>query len=163
MDMVRHYAEKHAVDNDHDLVFPAANGKWMCRRNWQRRGFNVACEEAGLVETIKVDGEDVQRPKYRPYDLRHFFASIHIEKGTNLKKLQTLIGHANIETTLNVYGHLLDDDENLKRPAVGMLSSLRGNSLRRVCGGGPLRPAEIRHFFCMGCKGSQARILSPRP
>ena len=128
LDMVRHYAEKHAAENDHDLVFPTTNGKWLCRRNWQRRGFSIACIEAGLVETVVEHGETVQRPKYRPYDLRHFFASMHIEKGTNLKKLQTLMGHANIETTLNVYGHLLDDDENLKAPASGMLSSLRAES-----------------------------------
>jgi integrase len=128
LDMVKAYADEHAVKNDYDLVFPASNGKWLCRRNWQRRGFNMACVEAGLVETVKVDGEPVERPKYRPYDLRHFFASMHIEKGTNLKKLQTLMGHANIETTLNVYGHLLDDDENLKASAAGMLSSLRTES-----------------------------------
>ena len=88
----------------------------------------MACIEAGLIEITLEDGEIVQRPKYRPYDLRHFFASMHIEKGTNLKKLQTLMGHANIETTLNVYGHLLDDDENLKVPAPGMLSALRLDS-----------------------------------
>lgn len=135
MDMVRHYAEKHASDNSYDLVFPASNGKWLCRRNWQRRGFNVACLEAKLVETVQENGEAVERPKYRPYDLRHFFASMHIEKGTNLKKLQTLMGHTNIETTLNVYGHLLDDDENLKTPTPGMLSSLRMNSCGKSVAG----------------------------
>ena len=76
-------------------------------------------------QVVKKDGEPVRRPKYTPYDLRHFFASMHIERGTNLKKLQTLMGHAKIETTLNVYGHLLDDDENLKKPAHGMLSALQ--------------------------------------
>ena len=70
-------------------------------------GFNVACIEAGLVETVEEEGRIVHKPKYRPYDLRHFFASMLIEKKTNLKKIQTLMGHTNIETTLNVYGHLV--------------------------------------------------------
>jgi integrase len=70
----------HAAKNDYDLVFPASNGKWLCRRNWQRRGFNIACIEAGLVEPVKDGAEILQQPKYRPYDLRHFFASMHIEK-----------------------------------------------------------------------------------
>jgi integrase len=124
IDMIRHYAREHAVKNDYDLVFPSTNGKWISRQNWQRRGFDVACIQANLVETPGARDEQLKLPKYRPYDLRHFFASMHIEKGTNLKKLQTLMGHANIETTLNVYGHLLDDDENLKKPSEGILSAI---------------------------------------
>ena len=37
-----------------------------------------------------------------------------IEKQTNLKRIQKLMGHENIETTLNVYGHFLNDDHNTK-------------------------------------------------
>lgn len=112
LDMVRHYAEKVALPNDYDLIFPDKSGGWQSRRNWQRRGFNVACEKAGLmIEEETEDGDKIEVPKYRPYDLRHFFASHHIAKKTNLKKLQKMMGHTNIETTLNVYGHLLDGDE----------------------------------------------------
>jgi integrase len=128
VDMVRHYSDHHAAPNDFDLVFPASNRRWMCRKNWQRRGFNAACIEAGLVETVEQDGERIEVPKYRPYDLRHFFASMLIEKQTNLKKIQKLMGHENIETTLNVYGHLLDDDHNAKANNSGMLGGLLADS-----------------------------------
>lgn len=122
IDMVRHYAENHAVENDHDLIFPDKNGGWQSRRNWQRRGFDMACEKAGLmIEQENDKGELVMVPKYRPYDLRHFFASYHIAKKTNLKKLQKMMGHRNIETTLNVYGHLLDDETTKEE---GLLSSV---------------------------------------
>ena len=114
--------------NKHDLVFPASNGGLQSRRNWQRRGFNVACMEAGLIETIEKDGEPIEQPKYVPYDLRHFFASILIERNTNLKKIQTLMGHENIETTLNVYGHLLKDESDLPERQTGMLSGMLGIS-----------------------------------
>ncbi len=127
--MLREYIEKHSPKNKHDLVFPASNGALQSRRNWQRRGFNVACVEAKLVNVIEKDGEPIEQPKYRPYDLRHFFASVLIEKKTNLKKIQTLMGHSNIETTLNVYGHLLDDEEPDEAPA-GMLNGM----LRISCG-----------------------------
>lgn len=122
--MVRHYAEHLAVPNKYDLVFPSDTGKWQCRRNWQRRGFEVACERAGLVEEVEVNGEMVTQAKYRPYDLRHFFASMLIERKLNLKKIQALMGHANIETTLNVYGHLLDEAEEPPREAIGLLGRL---------------------------------------
>ena len=126
--MIRHYADKLATESAHDLVFPAANGRWLSRRNWQRRGFNVACEKAGLIEVVEENGDKVERPKFRPYDLRHFYASMLIEKKTNLKKIQTLMGHSNIETTLNVYGHLLDDDDDDKSKGAGLIGQLIPNS-----------------------------------
>lgn len=122
--MIRHYAEHLAVPNKYDLVFPSDNGRWQCRRNWQRRGFEVACEKAGLVEELEIDGKTVTQVKYRPYDLRHFFASMLIERKVNLKKIQTLMGHSNIETTLNVYGHLLEEAEEPPREAIGLLGRL---------------------------------------
>ena len=129
VEMVRHYANTLAVQNDYDLIFPDRNGNWQPRRNWQRRGFDAACEKAGLMteqkakdgETATKNDKPVMVPKFRPYDLRHFFASYHIAKKTNLKKLQKMMGHKDIETTLNVYGHLLDDDENGHSDALGDL------------------------------------------
>ncbi|MCY1429196.1 hypothetical protein D9M71_451040 [compost metagenome] len=47
-----------------------------------------------------------------------------IEKNVNLKKIQKLMGHTNIETTLNVYGHLLDDGTGVLAKPEGMLSGL---------------------------------------
>jgi integrase len=126
--MVRHYAEHHATPNEFDLIFPASNGRWLCRKNWQRRGFEVACKEAGLVDIVENNGQRTESPKYRPYDLRHFFASMLIENKTNLKKIQTLMGHANIETTLNVYGHLLEEDVSGNNSAAGLLTSMLGES-----------------------------------
>jgi integrase len=136
LDMVGHYAN-HAADNKYDLIFPSESGRWQSRRNWQRRGFNIACEEAGLVETVTVDGEDVEQAKYRPYDLRHFFASMLIEKKTNLKKIQALMGHTNIETTLNVYGHLLEDSDRDKTESSALLSGM----LAKTCGESVARQA----------------------
>jgi integrase len=137
LDMVRHYAENHAIKNDHDLVFPTDTGQWQSRRNWHQRGFNAACQEAGLTRPVVVDGKPVMKDgksvtevKYCPYDLRHFFASMLFEKKTNLKKIQTVMGHTNIETTLNVYGHLLEDTDKKDTEPVGMLGSL----LNKSCG-----------------------------
>ena len=84
--MIKHYAENHAPASKHGLVFPTADGEWQSRRNWQRRGFNVACEEAGLLEKVTVDGLEIEQVKYRPYDLRHFFASMLSEKKNEPEK-----------------------------------------------------------------------------
>lgn len=111
LDMVRYYAEHHAVKNSFDLVFPTRSGRRQSIRNWRNRGFSRVCEEAGLMVETEEDGETVVRPKYKPYDLRHFYASMLIDQRVNLKRIQTLMGHRNIQTTLNVYGHLIERAE----------------------------------------------------
>ncbi len=128
LDMVRHYAENHAVKNDYDLVFPTSEGRWQSIRNWRKRGFSRACEEAGLVTEEKQDSKIVIKPKYRPYDLRHFYASMLIDQRVNLKRIQTLMGHRNIETTLNVYGHLIERVEAAAQPRTSVLTCMRHES-----------------------------------
>ena len=102
----------------------SSSGHWQSATNWRRRGFRTACFEAGLVETLEKDGKAVDMPKYKPYDLRHFYASMLIEQGHNLKRIQYLMGHADIQTTLNVYGHIIERIEaEIKKP-VGLLASM---------------------------------------
>ena len=45
--------------------------------------------------------------RYTPYSLRHFFASMLIEKNKSLKYIQTVMGHETIKMTLDVYGHII--------------------------------------------------------
>jgi integrase len=63
------------------------------------------------VTRRKVRGKLVDMPKYSAYALRHYIASKLIEKGKDLKFIQTAMGHADIQLTLNLYGHLRKDKE----------------------------------------------------
>jgi integrase len=47
-----------------------------------------------------------------PHEARHTCASYLIASGLNPKQVQTYIGHSDIRTTYNVYGHLLPGDED---------------------------------------------------
>ncbi|WP_422021739.1 tyrosine-type recombinase/integrase [Pyruvatibacter mobilis] len=123
MDMVSHYASRHAPENPFDLVFPTEKGTWQTRRNWQRRGFNIACLEAGLVSKTVEGGKTLIRPKFRPYDLRHFFASMLIAQKLDLKRIQSMMGHESIKTTLDTYGHLIGDEE-ASAPRPGLVAML---------------------------------------
>lgn len=45
-----------------------------------------------------------------PHRFRHSFASNMIRAGVGVKSVQKLMRHANIQTTLNIYSHLIEDD-----------------------------------------------------
>lgn len=50
-------------------------------------------------------------PQIRMHDLRHSHATLLIHKGVNVKVIQKRLGHNNVKTTLNTYGHVYDDDD----------------------------------------------------
>ncbi|WP_432864569.1 tyrosine-type recombinase/integrase [Microbispora rosea] len=54
----------------------------------------------------------------RFHDLRHFYASSLIRANLNPKVIQARLGHATIAETMDTYGHLFPDDEDLGRGAV---------------------------------------------
>jgi len=47
--------------------------------------------------------------RVRFHDLRHTYAGLMISMGANIKFVQRQLGHASIQTTLDIYGHLLPD------------------------------------------------------
>lgn len=52
------------------------------------------------------------------HDLRHFYASTLIAANLNPKVIQARLGHATITETIDAYGHLFPDAEDLGRGAI---------------------------------------------
>ena len=50
-------------------------------------------------------------PTIRFHDLRHTSASLLIHAGEHPKVIQARLGHADIKTTMNIYGHLLPESD----------------------------------------------------
>ena len=79
-----------------DLVFSNKAGNPIDYHNIERREFYPALDRAGLR-------------RIRWHDLRHTHAAVMVAKGVNVKLLQRQMGHADIGTTLNTYGHLIPE------------------------------------------------------
>lgn len=55
---------------------------------------------------------------FRFHDLRHYLASLLIASGMETKTVQARIRHASVVTTLDTYGHLWPDRDDLTRAAI---------------------------------------------
>jgi len=53
------------------------------------------------------------------HDLRHYYASMLIASGVNIKTVQARMRHATASTTLDIYGHLWPDEDEGTRKVVG--------------------------------------------
>lgn len=65
-------------------------------------------------------------PGFRFHDLRHYFASLLIADGLDVKVVQARLRHASAKTTLDVYGHLWPDKDEASRAAVAAVIAARG-------------------------------------
>ena len=63
-------------------------------------------EEARLTRTFQADLVRAGLPRIRLHDLRHTFATLALEQGTPMKAVQAAMGHSNIGTTMDTYGHV---------------------------------------------------------
>ena len=93
-----------APESAQGLVFPNKAGRIQNYSNIYNRVFRPMMTELGLVTE---DG----KPRFGIHGLRHAAASLFIEQGWNPKKIQTLLGHASITMTMDVYGHLFENAE----------------------------------------------------
>jgi integrase len=67
---------------------------------------------------------------FRFHDTRHYFASLLISAGLDVKVVQARLRHASAKTTLDTYGHLWPDRDESSRAAVAVALAARENNLR---------------------------------
>jgi integrase len=108
------------------LVFPASNGKVTSHANLLR-GLAALQIRTGIVADLEAGagGEPSSSrpvPKYALHAFRHFFASWLIDQHFGPKRIQALMGHANISMTFDVYGHLMPAEDDHDKFAAGELT-----------------------------------------
>ena len=74
-------------------------------------------------------------PDFRYHDLRHYFASLLIASGADVKVVQARLRHASAKTTLDTYGHLWPDSDDSTRAAIEAVMAARADCLRTAEGG----------------------------
>ena len=97
-------------------VFYASTIDGRAKRAWKAR--NAAEREAAEEE----GREPELLTLLTMHECRHTFASLLIDTGANPKAIQEVMGHSKIQTTFDIYGHLLPGSHDDVRAADGCLS-----------------------------------------
>lgn len=79
--------------NPNNVLYCQPNGK-LIETNTINSHFKRVCKNAGITRTVNI------------HCLRHSYATRCIEAGVTLPVLQALMGHADVETTINAYGDI---------------------------------------------------------
>ena len=61
-----------------------------------------------VVKAAKEKREPILIPHFSCHHLRHTFCSRFCENETNLKVIQSIMGHADIETTMDIYAEVTE-------------------------------------------------------
>jgi len=90
--------DQRAGTNPEDLVFQTPKGTPLSDKNLYNRELAPACDQIG-------------QPRISWHSFRHTHATLLHANGESLKTAQALLGHSDLETTLNVYTHTLSDSQ----------------------------------------------------
>jgi len=89
---------------DHGLVFPTPIGTPLDPDN-HRKAFVALTKRAGLG-------------KWHPHELRHSATSIMLAQGVPIEVVSKILGHTSIRITADVYGHILDSQQEAAASAM---------------------------------------------
>lgn len=103
-----HYG-KSRVDGYDDFIFVNRYGDVQNQGNLNKalRRMMRDCNDE-ILEKYGADSDPVLLPQFSCHILRHTFATRLCESGANLKFIQSILGHADVSTTMNIYVDVTD-------------------------------------------------------
>lgn len=114
-------ASKPSSDN---LVFPTGAGNPESYPNIYNRIWRPLMKDAGLAKIKKCSDTEKVEPYFGLHMLRHVACSLWIEQGAKGQRVKAWAGHAKIQFTYDVYGHLWEDEASDQAIAEAVEKSL---------------------------------------
>ncbi|GAB2799459.1 tyrosine-type recombinase/integrase [Streptomyces daliensis] len=103
------------------LVFTAPLGNHIWRNQFNSDTWKPALAAAGVIPTPGPGEKYASAREHGMHALRHFYASVLLDAGENVKALAEYLGHSDPGLTLRVYAHLMPTSQQRTRKAVAAL------------------------------------------
>ncbi|MBT2382105.1 tyrosine recombinase XerC [Streptomyces sp. ISL-11] len=100
------------------LFFSLPSGGAVRRTDFNTRVWKPALAAAGVIPEPKVGERYDSAREHGMHALRHFYASVLLDAGENIKALSHYLGHTDPGFTLRTYTHLMPSSEGRTRKAV---------------------------------------------
>ncbi|MFB7956194.1 tyrosine-type recombinase/integrase [Streptomyces sp. NPDC056045] len=108
------------------LLFVRPDGKSAVRRtDFNTRFWKSALVAADVIPAAEPGKRHTAAREHGMHALRHFYASVLLDAGENIKALSTYLGHTDPGFTLRTYTHLLPSSEGRARVAMDKVYSGR--------------------------------------
>ncbi|WP_457785894.1 tyrosine-type recombinase/integrase [[Kitasatospora] papulosa] len=100
------------------LIFTGPRGGHVWRTSLNEEAWKPALASAGVIPTPAAGAPHVESRENGMHAMRHFYASVLLDAGENIKALAEYLGHSDPGLTLRVYAHLMPSSQERTRNAV---------------------------------------------
>ena len=100
------------------LIFTGSTGSHLRASHFDDHKWKPAVAAAGLIPPAERGERYESAREHGMHALRHFYASVLLDAGENIRALSQYLGHSDPGFTLRVYTHLMPSSEGRTRKAV---------------------------------------------
>src|SRR5690606_28043485 len=109
------------------LLFTNTAGGLVWRSNFNVQVWKPALAAAGLISEAGPDGKHQSAREHGMHALRHFYASVLLDSGENVKAVSEYLGHSDPGLTLRVYAHLMPSSRERTQNVIDRALGLQGD------------------------------------
>lgn len=112
----------------HRLVFTSSIGAAIWSQGFNDQAWKPALASAGIIPAPEKGERYAAAREHGMHALRHFYASVLLDAGENIKALSLYLGHSDPGFTLRVYTHLMPSSETRTRKAISGMYEAAGRA-----------------------------------
>ncbi|MFG2241047.1 tyrosine-type recombinase/integrase [Streptomyces sp. NPDC048734] len=103
------------------LLFGGPEGNHVRVSDFNEHHWKAAPATAGIIPAREAGKRYASAPEHGMHAFRHFYASVLLDAGENIRALSSYLGHSDPGFTLRTYTHLMPSSEGRTRRAVDSL------------------------------------------
>ncbi|CAH9418640.1 Integrase [Streptomyces globisporus] len=122
------------------LIFMGPRGSHVWRTSLNEEAWKPALASAGVIPVPAAGAPHAESRENGMHAMRHFYASVLLDAGENIKALAEYLGHSDPGLTLRVYAHLMPSSQARTRKAI---AGVFASNARSILGVSECSPGQL--------------------